>query len=292
MSPRGGGARVDLHGAEAEGRGYPEEGAHRGEHVHRVADGAAHALPEQGPQQGPRRQGHAVPEMLVRERGTHHDVQSPGLKAPVEERPPHRLARRLPCPWRHLGGLQVVVQRLGHTPEDQTGAHARAEQHGEPGRAAELGACVVGPEADVRRRPEQEPQREPHHEGGGHHVEPAKLHDDAVLQGGEGALGHVGEGRAEGHERQRDQAGAGEDGQVDGAPRPLPRAPVLRRHPPNVRSPRGRRTGPSTRSPLRGCHSSGGVQAVCAMSPSSRPSQIRSCLNMNSMPSRLERSTR
>jgi len=72
-----------------------------------------------------------------------------------------------------MNGLSWEVRdRLGDGPEDQPHAHARGEEHGQPGEGPQLRDLVVLPEADVLEAADAEPHHQDEEPGDQQHVVP------------------------------------------------------------------------------------------------------------------------
>ena len=147
----------------------------------------------------------------IGQRQTNHHIDGPGMQAPVEEGDAHRHLRRLRRLRVDAGALAdegialEMVDRLGDRPEHQADAHARAEQHGEPGEVAELGAVVVVAEAYIAVPADQQPKDEKQEHGDDAQVVPLQHHHHPILDGREGLAGRLRPDCAEDDERKDDE---------------------------------------------------------------------------------------
>ena len=213
----------DLLHTESERGGNAEQCADDGDGVDRVADATLDALaPQKRLEQPTYRQRASLAVRHVRQSEADHDVDGPGVQAPVEEGELHRLscsgvgatgnAARLG--WRH-----VVRERLGDAVEHQADAHACAEQHGEPRHDAELGLLVVATEANVSDLAQAAVQREEHESGGRQDVPPPDTGCDGRIESIERICGGSGVDHREGDHGEDDDRRGNEDGLEQAAPR-------------------------------------------------------------------------
>ncbi|MNT03652.1 hypothetical protein D3C72_1381990 [compost metagenome] len=90
--------------------------------------------------------------MSIREVSQRHADEgehAPAMKAPVQKKNLHGLARCIRSARLALRRLEHVGQRFGHTEEEQRDADPGGEQHAGPGQVTEFGLVVVGTEFDL-----------------------------------------------------------------------------------------------------------------------------------------------
>ena len=124
-------------------------------------------------------------EGKVRQHQAYQAVDSPDMKAPVEESNLHGLLGRIDG-FSSAGRRRGVMQhRLGHAKEQQRDTVAGREQHGKPFREGVLGFRVVRPQFDIAPLGCTHRDNKDQEDGNRQHVEPAE------------GIGNPGQGRAE-----------------------------------------------------------------------------------------------
>ena len=90
---------------------------------------------------------------------------------------------------RNEGIVLDVIHRLGHTPIDQAGAEAGAEQHADPGEGRKIRFLIVLAKPDIAKAAHQHPKDKEQGKIDDGNIEPVQRADDEVLGFGEGGLG-------------------------------------------------------------------------------------------------------
>src|SRR5690606_34836155 len=134
--------RTDLQHPQTERSRHAEQRADDRGDVDGVAEPAVYALADQRFQCVTDGYRTLLAVHDVGDGHTDDHVDGPRMQSPVQEGLHERVLRTafvLGDPGRAVGDTGVVVQRLGHAPEDQTDTHTGREQHREPYLEAELG---------------------------------------------------------------------------------------------------------------------------------------------------------
>ena len=208
-------AGIDLQHAKTQRGGDPEHRAQHREDIDGVADRTVDAVADQRKQARAQGQRQAAPEREIGQRQADHDIDGPGMHAPVEEGQDHGLARRFDGAALAHRRFRIMLYRLGNAEKQQADAHPGAEQHGEPGQITVFGLAVVGAEPDVAITAEHQEQHEDQEQGDGQDIEPAEIVHDPGLQRIEHTAGLLRKHGAEQHEGQ-DQGGRDEKyGRID-----------------------------------------------------------------------------
>ncbi|MCY1359000.1 hypothetical protein D9M69_455510 [compost metagenome] len=146
----------------------------------------------------------------VAHRQAHQRIDGPAVHAPVEEGQLQRLARgglsaRLAFRW-----VVEVIDRLGRREVEQRNTDARGEQHPGPGAVAEVGAAVVGAQAQMAVAGEGDIEHEEQVGAYGQHVVPAETAREPALGLAEPGAGTIGEDD-QGNREQQDERGGPEE---------------------------------------------------------------------------------
>ena len=179
-----------------------------------LPDGSVHFFfSDQRNEQGADQGGLVLAELEEGQAKPNDSIVCPGMEAPVHEGGTHRKVRSLCRTGLNAGSR---AEEVGHgfcrTIEDQTDAHAAAEEHCKPGGIGILRARIIRAEADFTVLAEGDIQDEEDEDRHHQHVKPSEVNRDRVEEPARRAGEGVGEENTPDRQKQADH----QRGQVDG----------------------------------------------------------------------------
>ncbi len=162
-----------------------------------MADGAIDTLADERIERRAHAQRQIATEAEVGQTQAHDRIDRPSVHTPVEEGDAHGRARGLGGLGGTLRRVRVVHDRFGHAVEHQADAHARGEQHREPGHIAEVRFTMVGAQAELAEARQRQHDTEHQVYADSAQIKPAERIDQPGLHPAKEVVGLVRKDRAE-----------------------------------------------------------------------------------------------